>query len=227
MSSFTRTAGSVALTGVLALFAASANAQHAASPAPGRNLQALSCSNTIPTAAPKDSRQALANCTGDFFTPFDGELMNFTINKLERVTVTGRSTSPWRTLCIGQECADLLGDEAVATRVNEKMGFWGDFLTSWLKKQPLKMAACTAQADVSDFARNVTSQDQEVFRTKAAGDIIVAHMRGGNFINTTGLEVMITFSDKGTQNFEYNSANPAAPIPKGPVKEGDGVSRCP
>ena len=226
MSTSTNRARSVALTGLLAIFAAAANAQNTPSPAPGRDLQALSCPNTIPTATPRDPRQPLINCAGDYFTPFDGELMNFTINKLERVTVTGRSTSAWKTLCIGLQCAELLGDEAVATRVNEKMGFWGDFLSSVLKKQPLKMSACSKAVNVEYDGKVITSKSDANDRTYAAGLIIEAYMKGGNFISTNHTEVFITFSDNGTQTFEYNSMNPRAPFPKNDLKEGDGKSRC-
>lgn len=227
MSSSAHKARSVVLTGLFAIFSATASAQNAPSPAPGRDLQALSCPGTIPTAAPKNPRQALINCNGDFLTPFDGELMNFTLNKLERVTVTGRSTSAWKTLCIGQSCAELLGDEAVASRVNEKMGFWGDLLSSILKKQPLKMSACTAAANIPYDARTITSHDDDDARHRAAGEIITAYMRGGNFINVNKTMVQITFSDNGTQSYEYTTANPARPAPQEDLKRGDGVSRCP
>lgn len=226
MSASTNRARSVALTGLLAIFAAAANAQNTPSPAPGRDLQALSCPGTIPTATPKDPRQPLINCAGDYFTPFDGELMNFTLNKLERVTVTGRSTSAWKTLCIGLQCAELLGDEAVATRVNEKMGFWGDLMMSILRKQPLKMSACSNAVNVEYDGRAITSKGDVYERTHAAGIIVKAYMKGGNFINTQKTMVFITFSDDGTQTFEYNTANPAAPIPQNDLKEGDGKSRC-
>jgi len=217
----------LALTSLLAMAASGSSAQIATSPTPGRDLQAQSCNNTIPNAAPQEPRQALINCTGDFFTPFDGELMNFAIQRLERVTVTGKSTSPWRTLCIGWECGDLLGDEAVATKVNEKMGGWGDWLLSFLRGKPLEMKACTATANISSYARNITSKSTLEERTSAAGQIIVGYMKGGNFINTTRKEVLITFSDNGTQSFVYNTWDPAAPIPKNDLKLGDGKSRCP
>ncbi|MBB2487102.1 hypothetical protein H5407_17870 [Mitsuaria sp. WAJ17] len=212
---------------MLAFFAAAANAQNTPSPAPGRDLQALSCTNTIPTATPKDPRQPLINCTGDFFTPLDAVLMNFNISKLERVTVTGRSNSQWRTLCIGQACAALFGDEAVATRINDAMGGWAEEAMAILRKQTLKMSACTKGAIVPKDARTVTSKDDADARTRAAGQIIVAYMNGGNILSGGRVEVLITFSDNGTQTFKYNTWDPAVPIPKDDLKTGDGKSKCP
>lgn len=217
----------LALIGLLAMAASAANAQIASAPMPGRDLQALSCNNTIPNATPQGPRQALINCAGDL-TFFDAYLLSDVTNKLERVTLRGKANSPWKTLCIGNECLAFLGIEAAATRVKDAVGRLAAYIFSlFVDDGTLKMAACTAQANIPESARNVTSLDEDFLRNRAAGEIIVAHMRGGNFANTNGVEVAITYSDKGTQTFLYNSANPAAPIPKGPVEAGDGVSRCP
>lgn len=227
MSSFATRSRTIALTGLFAILATAANAQSASSPAPGRELQALSCTNTIPNAAPQGPRQALINCTGDL-TFIDAQLLNQFTNKLERVTVTGKSNSAWKTLCIGNECSELLGSEAIATRVSDRFGFGSlyDWFMSLLKKEPIRLAACTPLAIIPDDAKTITSLDDLFSRVHAAGLIIEAHLNGGNFINTNKTEVLITFSDNGTQSFLYNSGNPRAPTPNHDLKVGDGVSRC-
>jgi hypothetical protein len=149
------------------------------------------------------------------------------------VEVTGRR--PDETLiCINGSCSLYSGFEFLSTP--DTIGVWGTAV-GWfgdLFKPDLPnpiINTCVPRGtqfttDDERHPRNTTSLSDDDVRQESGADIINKNQAHLNIVTTTKID--ITWSDGGTETFQYVTANPRAhfPIP-GSLKKGNGVSKCP
>lgn len=144
---------------------------------------------------------------------------NYLGNKLERVRVVGESATDSAGLCINGMCTAYQSLQDVKLEL-QNAGFWDNLFSP----PPIPAPACSPLVPASP--RGVTSQDEFQDRQIAAGQIMM-FTQGFNQIGSNGKVFVVYYSDGGSELWQFTSGNPARPNPKGGLKQGDGVSKCP
>jgi hypothetical protein len=147
------------------------------------------------------------------------------IQQLERVVVTGTSFTEMAGLCINGICGGYVNVTAVA----EELAALGQFhlvasLADIFLPTPKVVACATLLAPPS--ARATTSLFSDDERRIAAGQLMMAARGFANTIFAAGRDYEITWADGGTETYEWNTGNPAAPLRVPDLVKGDGVNRC-
>lgn len=143
----------------------------------------------------------------------------------ESITVVGRLPSNPYGACIGYDCAvypDLYSaiDAVLASALPQ--GVLGAFIDWLYTSVPISTCIILTNNEL----RNVTSLDASINRQRAAGAAMISSRAGANTLWAHKQDYAVTFSDGGTETWQWNTANPAAPLTKGDLKAGDGVSKC-
>ena len=143
--------------------------------------------------------------------------------ELPQVTVTGKSSSDWVTVCSGSACATFIKSMSEQQNRYALRNLPLDELVMGSIAKAIPVSACSVLPNMPADARTTTKYTEDVIRQRIGSQIIDAHTNNLRIVVTSKTEMKVTYSDGSTEIFIYASIYSQHKPKPDSFKPGDGV----